>query len=91
MHYNVYASAVDSGYTLWQDNVAGTSLAIDFDAAFGTNWWYVVGIDSNGDSSYPSNHLECTPVMPTPTYSYLQPDGVGQYFQPDGVSLYLQP
>jgi hypothetical protein len=66
-HYNVYGSAVDSGYTLWQGNVEDLSLAISFASAFGTNWWYVVGIDSDGNSSYASNHLECTPVASSAT------------------------
>lgn len=87
--YRIYGSATDSGYTLWEGDITGTSLAIDFDAAFGTNWWYVVAVDGSGSVSYQSNHLECTPVLPT--YSYRRPGGVDSYLRPGGSDTYLRP
>lgn len=88
--YKLYGSATDSGYSLWEENITDTSLAIDFDTAFGTNWWYVVAVDGAGSISYQSNHLECTPVMPT-TYSYRRPGGVDSYLRPGGTDTYLRP
>lgn len=73
--YNVYGSAVDSGYTLWQADVADISLAFSFAAAFGTNWFYIVAHDGAGHYSYQSNHLECTPVATTPITSRTLEDG----------------
>lgn len=87
--YRLYGSATDSGYSLWEGDITGTSLAIDFDAAFGTNWWYVVAVDGAGSVSYQSNHLECTPVLPT--YSYRRPGGVDSYLRPGGSDTYLRP
>lgn len=87
--YKLYASATDSGYTLWEEDITSTSLAIDFDTAFGTNWWYVVAVDGAGSVSYQSNHLECTPVMPT--YSYRRSGGVDSYLRPGGTDTYLRP
>ena len=87
--YKLYASAVDSGYTLWQEDITDTSLAIDFNTAFGTNWWYVVAVDGAGSVSYQSNHLECTPVLPT--YSYRRPGGVDSYLRPGGTDTYIRP
>lgn len=89
--YDVYGSAVDSGYTLWDGDVAATSLSIDFATAFGTNWWYVVAHDGGGNFSAQSNHLECTPIMETPTYTYRRPGGVDTYRRPGGTDTYLRP
>jgi hypothetical protein len=67
--YDVYYSTTDSGYTLWDGDVAATSLAVSFAAAFGVAvWWHVVA--HNGVTySLESNHLECTPVMEAPITS----------------------
>jgi hypothetical protein len=66
--YEVYASATDSGYTLWQAGITGTSLFVLFSAAFGVaSWWYVVAKDGSGNTSTQSNHLNCTPISPTAT------------------------
>jgi hypothetical protein len=71
--YDVYASAYDSSYTLWQDGITATSLPVLFSAAFGVaNWWYVVARSGGGATSTQSNHLNCTPISAGATSRVLE-------------------
>ena len=89
--YDVYASLTDSSYTLWDGDVAATSLFVSFAAAVGNaNWWYVIAHDGLGNFSAPSNHLECTPNLP-PSSTYRRPGGVDTYRRPGGTDSYLRP
>lgn len=58
--YDIYASTIDSGYTLFAGGVTDTYLSVLLSSAIGVaNWWYVVAYDGVGHYSGESNHLEC--------------------------------
>jgi hypothetical protein len=76
--YDLYKSTTDSSYTLWQADIAATSLVILYSSAFGVgNWWYVIAHDGAGHYSSQSNHLECTPISAGATLRNLE-DGTSR-------------
>lgn len=87
--YDLYKSTTDSGYSLWQADIAATSLAVSYAAAFGVgNWWYVIAHDGSGHYSAQSNHLECTPISANPAARNTE-DGTGRELE-NGTSRILE-
>ena len=87
--YDLYKSTADSGYSLWQADIAATSLAVSYAAAFGVgNWWYVIAHDGAGHYSAQSNHLECTPISANPAARNTE-DGTGRELE-NGTSRILE-
>ena len=94
--YDIYraiaATSIDplATYSLLFSQAGITYRDTTVDWSAGEGYGYKVSVTGNSEFSN-ALRFDALPPPPSPSNSYLRPDGVSYFLRPDGVSRYLRP